>query len=132
MKPLCPRCSFRQREWRKDRQKYRPTCKLCRIPSSNAERRLRKAWKTTSSSKKTFSNYSKLSLARKVCEACRFKAQHPCQLDVDHKDGNWLNDDSANLQILCANCHRLKTFMKRDWEPREFGRSMMERRGLGP
>jgi 5-methylcytosine-specific restriction endonuclease McrA len=50
------------------------------------------------------------------CEFCGFKAIHQCQLDVDHIDGNHKNDDPDNLQTLCANCHRLKTFLHRDWE----------------
>jgi 5-methylcytosine-specific restriction endonuclease McrA len=32
------------------------------------------------------------------------------QLDVDHIDGNHRNNNPENLQTLCANCHRLKTF----------------------
>jgi hypothetical protein len=43
------------------------------------------------------------------CEECGFEAQHPCQLDVDHVDGNRENSDPSNLRTLCANCHRLKT-----------------------
>ncbi len=39
---------------------------------------------------------------------------HPCQLDVDHRDGDKANDAPANLQTLCANCHRLKTFLNGD------------------
>jgi 5-methylcytosine-specific restriction endonuclease McrA len=39
---------------------------------------------------------------------------HPCQLDVDHIDGNRTNSKSSNLQTLCANCHRLKTHMNKD------------------
>lgn len=54
-------------------------------------------------------------LAKKEhCEKCGFKAIHPCQLDVDHKDGNKKNIDLNNLQTLCANCHRLKTVMSGD------------------
>ena len=44
-----------------------------------------------------------------ACEACGFTGQ-PCQLDVDHIDENHQNNDPANLQTLCANCHRLKTW----------------------
>lgn len=49
-----------------------------------------------------------------VCELCGFKPVHRCQLDVDHIDGNHKNDAPGNLQTLCANCHRLKTFLNRD------------------
>ena len=48
------------------------------------------------------------------CEKCGFVAIHPCQLDVDHIDGNNKNNELANLQTLCANCHRYKTFLNKD------------------
>ena len=48
------------------------------------------------------------------CEHCDFKPQHTSQLDVDHIDGNNNNNNPDNLQTLCANCHRLKTFMSQD------------------
>lgn len=48
------------------------------------------------------------------CECCGFVAVHPCQLDVDHLDGNGANHDPSNLQTLCANCHRLKTQLAGD------------------
>lgn len=47
-----------------------------------------------------------------TCELCGFVPVHPCQLDVDHIDGNHANDAPENLQTLCANCHRLKTFQQ--------------------
>ena len=50
------------------------------------------------------------------CEDCGFIPEHPCQLDVDHKDGNHSNNSEDNLQTLCANCHRLKTFINQDWQ----------------
>ena len=50
------------------------------------------------------------------CEKCGFIPKHPCQLDVDHIDGNHSNNDITNLQTLCANCHRLKTYLNEDWK----------------
>jgi 5-methylcytosine-specific restriction endonuclease McrA len=50
------------------------------------------------------------------CELCGFTAAWRGQLDVDHIDGDRDNNDPANLQTLCANCHRLKTHLERDSE----------------
>ncbi len=52
------------------------------------------------------------------CTICGFEAKHRVQLDVDHIDGNHTNNDESNLQLLCANCHRLKTYENKDWETR--------------
>lgn len=52
---------------------------------------------------------------KQYCEKCNFVAQHSCQLDVDHIDGNHDNNDPCNLQTLCANCHRLKTALQLNW-----------------
>jgi 5-methylcytosine-specific restriction endonuclease McrA len=49
------------------------------------------------------------------CEKCGFIPEHKCQLDVDHIDGNHNNNNPENLQTLCANCHRLKTFLNKDY-----------------
>jgi len=57
-----------------------------------------------------------LAFKTEVCESCGFIPEHPCQLDVDHIDGNHSNNDQSNLQTLCANCHRLKTQINKDWE----------------
>jgi hypothetical protein len=43
-----------------------------------------------------------------TCDRCGFVPEHPQQLDIHHRDGNRLNNDPANLQTLCANCHRLQ------------------------
>lgn len=48
------------------------------------------------------------------CDMCGFIPKHKCQLDVDHIDGNHNNNNKDNLQTLCANCHRLKTFLNND------------------
>ena len=50
------------------------------------------------------------------CFICGFVPEHPCQLDVDHIDGNNSNNTPTNYQTLCANCHRLKTQKNKDWE----------------
>jgi 5-methylcytosine-specific restriction endonuclease McrA len=50
------------------------------------------------------------------CSQCGFVAIHRSQLDVDHIDGNHRNNDISNLQVLCANCHRLKTYTNEDWK----------------
>ena len=47
---------------------------------------------------------------KKTCVLCKFVAVHPCQLDKDHIDGNHNNNDVDNIQIICSNCHRLKTY----------------------
>ena len=45
---------------------------------------------------------------------CNFVPVNPCQLDVDHIDGDNKNNNPDNLQTLCANCHRLKTYISGD------------------
>ena len=50
------------------------------------------------------------------CTICGFEAKNRIQMDVDHIDGNHTNNDESNLQLLCANCHRLKTYENKDWE----------------
>jgi len=47
---------------------------------------------------------------RNICNRCGFTPENKCQIDVDHIDGNHSNNALENLQALCANCHRLKTF----------------------
>ena len=49
-----------------------------------------------------------------TCLHCGFVPEHRSQLDVDHIDGDRWNNDPANLQTLCANCHRLKTHLNND------------------
>lgn len=53
---------------------------------------------------------------KNTCEKCGFVPEWIGQLDVDHIDGNQKNNDPSNLQTLCANCHRLKTYLCEDYK----------------
>lgn len=51
------------------------------------------------------------------CERCGFVPEDPCQLDINHRDGHPENDDPANFETLCANCHRLiSKWQRADWQ----------------
>jgi hypothetical protein len=56
------------------------------------------------------------------CSLCGFVPVDPCQLDVDHIDGNHDNNDPSNFRTLCANCHRLETKLKQQGIYGEKGR----------
>lgn len=48
----------------------------------------------------------KLAKKPKVCERCGF--DHPASIVVHHKDWNHNNNDLANLEVLCFNCHAIE------------------------
>jgi 5-methylcytosine-specific restriction endonuclease McrA len=82
------------------RVRYRKRCEVC-IKQSRAIR---------------LNGHRNYVLAHKksYCEECGFVAVDKCQLDVDHIDGNRLNQSPDNFRTLCANCHRLKTKLNGD------------------
>lgn len=102
---LCVLCGVNKQTSRGN-GKYRPTCGGCH----NARRGLKRAHYSK------VANKPYLVFRKDTCESCGFVPVHICQLDVDHIDGNHSNNPEDNLQTLCANCHRLKTFLNKDWE----------------
>ena len=55
----------------------------------------------------------------KQCSIC-FSDFHPVQLDLDHIDGNKCNEEFKNLQMICACCHRLKSYMYKNYTNKEY------------
>lgn len=43
-----------------------------------------------------------------ACIQCGYD-ENILALEVDHIDGNRQNNNLGNLQVLCANCHKIKT-----------------------
>ena len=95
---ICVSCGInKQTQARRDKYRnivYRPYCQSC----------VKKMQRKKNVYKKSV-----------MCEHCGFVALHPCQLDLDHIDGNNKNNNPSNLRTLCANCHRLKTFKNKDF-----------------
>lgn len=91
-RPICTKCKVNKAE-KHHEGCYRKFCGPCR--------------KAINSSKFKYRQHKK-----DKCEYCGFIPIHSCQLDVDHIDGNHSNNDSTNLQTLCANCHRIKTMLQ--------------------
>jgi hypothetical protein len=51
------------------------------------------------------------------CERCGLTATKPCQLDIHHRDHDHENNYRANLETICANCHRLHHGTQQEPEP---------------
>lgn len=105
---MCVKCNIRKQKkrTRKGRVVYENLCGRCKnelyskVGIDNFAEELK-------FKKKPYLKYKK-----DYCEKCDFKPVHLIQLEVDHIDGNHSNDDPSNLQTLCCNCHRLKTYLQ--------------------
>jgi len=107
----CIRCKIEKpfTEFHKDKHSKDSLNAYCRSCSSEKV----KAWARNNPIKKLVAKKPYLKYRKDCCELCGFVPIHRCQLDVDHIDGNHSNNDESNLQTLCANCHRLKSWNER-------------------
>jgi predicted RNA-binding Zn-ribbon protein involved in translation (DUF1610 family) len=106
--PICPQCGIRERVFnyysKKDgRPLFKKLCEACRRGNKRTAK------------EPTYIDAVKRKVETLTCEQCGFKAEHPCQLDIDHVDGNHENNHKSNHRVLCANCHRLKTQLNKDY-----------------
>lgn len=115
---VCIQCSERpqQRYKAKTGYRYRHRCSVCNYIAFNTSDKARKrAIENTNRRNRPWRAHKK-----ELCEECGFVPKHPCQLDVDHVDGNRKNNDPSNYKTLCANCHRLKTQQQKDYHRRKY------------
>lgn len=112
---ICVRCETNVQKKVGGKNKYRPLCSTCDdLLYRSAEGKQKDKIKIKTYVKELKRPYRKH--VKSFCEECGFIPKHMCQLDVDHIDGNHQNNNIDNLQTLCANCHRLKTYFNKDWE----------------
>lgn len=102
-RPMCQKCGeFHCQATGKSKlgfTKYKKLCSSCHKAKYNQSKNGRQMGYTL---------YKK-----DTCEICGFVPVNRCQLDVDHIDGDKTNSNPNNLQTLCANCHRLKTYKQK-------------------
>ena len=95
------------------------TCSVCghtKIKLRDKKNKLSSRYRCRTVWKRNYNNtvYPYSRHKKDFCQGCSFVPVHSSQLDVDHIDGDRWNNDPANLQTLCANCHRLKTHLSGD------------------
>lgn len=118
-RPICVGCSLRpvarmshagKCYWRK----YCQTCAKAKYTSAEKKKKIdRKA------SAKYYQKFRDSKL--KPCTLCSFMPKYAAQMDWDHIDGNHYNNNSQNLQLLCANCHRAKSIENQDFKRKDYG-----------
>lgn len=109
---ICKHCNEEFFKNRKDKVFCSAKCKV-----KNKDKRIPRRLEKLRNKAKSRRNKALLFYTKDPkCKNCNFVAIHPCQLDIDHLDGNHSNNNIENLQTLCANCHRLKTYLNKDWQ----------------
>lgn len=55
-------------------------------------------------------------IKQRICECCGLSEWlgQPIPLELHHKDENHYNNELNNLEILCSNCHSLKTYQTKE------------------
>ena len=112
---MCVRCNKHPQKKASGANKYRPLCSSCdKLLRRSATGKQKDADRIKTRDLELRRPYRKH--VKSFCEHCGFIPQHMCQLDVDHINGDKTDNSLSNLQTLCANCHRLKTYLNKDWE----------------
>jgi hypothetical protein len=76
-------------------------------------------WRAYKNSKHPYRKYRKdycENIDGRLGYTCTTTIVHMIQLDVDHKDGNHLNNKPRNLQTLCKCCHSYKGLIYEDYK----------------
>ena len=106
-RPICPICNKRQRKRvykYGSRHGFKKMCAVCAGDENGpGAHRLRR---------------KRLIPKDMTCPRCGFIAIHERQLQIDHINGDRRNNREDNLEVMCANCHTLKTALRRDNLPR--------------
>ena len=106
---VCVVCN-KNKQRKNSKGKFKALCRGCDEKINAGEKTRERRRKKATERKRPYTKYKK-----GYCESCGFIPNLSCQLDIDHIDGDHKNNSPENLMTLCANCHRLKTYLREDW-----------------
>jgi len=107
---ICVVCN-NNKQRKNSKGKFTALCRSCDEKVHAGDKTRERRRKKATARQRPYLKYKK-----GYCECCGFLPSLSCQLDVDHIDGNHKNNSPENLKTLCANCHRLKTYLGEDWK----------------
>lgn len=111
-RPICIECNSRPCARRNHQGKtyFRKYCCTC------ADKKYKDPEKKKLAERRASFKYNLKKLGEKLkpCTICGFVPVDGCQMDWDHINGIHFDNRLENFQLLCANCHRLKTKRNRD------------------